>query len=128
MAVNRWDFFDPSTSQTYEFEINPNAGGSPSYEHNYQYVNTAAPDGKVLVYEGRDSPKKLNFSGTLLTQTHFEAFVTWWSKKHQITVTDDLNRTFTILIDKFTPRREKASRSPWKHSYEVEATIVDWPT
>lgn len=126
MAVTRWIFQDPVTSTSVTFPINPNDGGSPSYEHNFQYQNTAAPDGKVLVYEGRDNPQAIEFSGVLFTEDHFNMFVTWWQKRYQVNVTDDLGREFSIIIEKFVPKRERAIHFPWKHSYSVTATVVDW--
>jgi hypothetical protein len=126
MAVVRWVFYDPATAESYTFAINPTSGGSPSYEKTFQYQNTAAPDGKVLVFEGRQAVKKLSFEGKILEQTHYDAFVTWFNKANQIRVTDDLGRTFYIIIEKFDPKRERAVHSPWKHSYTVDASIVDW--
>lgn len=125
MSVTKWTFTDPVTSAGYTFIINPSEGGSPSYEKNIQYQNTAAPDGKVLSFEGRDNPKRLEFSGVLFTEAEYDAFVEWWDKRYQVVITDDLGRTFTILIESFVPKRERAVHSPWKHSYDVIATIVD---
>ena len=126
MAVNRWIFSDPVTLATYNFEINPSEGGSPSYNKTFVYRSTSAPDGKVIVFEGREAPKTLEFSGVLLTEAHFNAFVEWYNKKYQVQVTDDLGREFSIIIESFVPKRERAVHSPWKHSYSVRATIVDW--
>lgn len=126
MAVVRWVFDDPVTLASYTFEINPNDGGSPAYRKKFQYENTSAPDGKVIVFEGRDEPKKIEFSGILLTEAELNAFIEWWDKRYQISVTDDLGREFSIVIETFEPRRERARSHPWKHSYSVTATIVDW--
>lgn len=126
MAVVRWLFEDPVTLDSWQFEINPNEGGSPAYSKNIVYSATCAPDGKVVVFEGRDEPKKLEFSGVLLTQEHFEAFAEWYEKRYQVNVTDDLGRTFSVIIDRFDPTRQRALHYPWKHTYRVSATIVDW--
>ena len=126
MPVVRWEFEDPVTLDTYEFEINPSSGGSPAYQKSFQYQATAAEDGKTLIFEGRDQVQKINFSGTILTEEHFNAFITWWQKRYQVNITDDLGRTFSIVLESFTPTRERAVLHPWKHSYEVSATIVDW--
>lgn len=128
MAVVRWVFEDPVSLIAETFEINPNEGGSPSYEKNMTYKAAAAAGGRVIALEGRDRPKTLEFSGTLLTQSQFEMFTTWWNKRYQVKVTDDLNREFYILIESFIPKRERAIHYPWKHSYTVRATVVDWPT
>jgi hypothetical protein len=127
MAVVRWTFEDPTAAQTYEFEINPNDGGSPGYERNVSYQNTSAPDGKTLIFEGAPRAQELEFSGTLLTQEQYDAFVTWWQKKNQVKMTDDLGREWWIVITRFAPTRERSVHYPWKHSYSVTAVIVDWP-
>lgn len=127
MAVVRWVFEDPTTLDSFTFAINPKEGGSPSYQKTLTYQSTAAPDGKVISFEGRDPVRNLEFSGVLFTEEEFDAFVEWWGKRYQVQVTDDLGRTFTIQINSFEPTRRRARAHPWKHDYRVSATIVDWP-
>lgn len=126
MAVVRWTFEDPVTLDSYTFPINPSAGGSPSFAKTFNYAVTAAPDGKIVVFEGRDAPQTLEFRGTLFTESEFDAFVEWFEKRYQVKVTDDLGRQFWIVIESFTPERVRARSHPWKHAYTVRATIVDW--
>jgi hypothetical protein len=128
MAVVRWQFFDPVGSVTYQFELNPNDGGSPSYDKRINYENTSAPDGKTLIFEGRDEVQKLEWSGVILTQAHYDAYVTWWEKRRQIKVTDDFGRQFWIYLTSFKPtRRIRGQRVyPWRHDYSITATIVSW--
>lgn len=125
--VVRWIFYDPGTSETYVFAINPSSGGSPGYKKNFTFANTAAPDGKTLVFEGRDEVQNLEFDGVIFEQVELDAFVLWWQKRNQITITDDLGRIFSIIIQEFTPKRERAVHHPWKHSYSCKAIIVNWP-
>lgn len=127
--VVRWQFTDPTgaTPNTYVFEINPVEGGSPALKKNVIFKNTAAPDGKTLIFEGRDDPAVFSFSGTLLTQTHFETLETWFLKRHQIVITDDLGRTFSVYITSFDPKRVRSPHVPWKHTYVCEAISLDWP-
>lgn len=126
MAVVKWRFEDPVLLETYIFEVNPNDGGSPQYAKNLIYTNTSAPDGAVIAFEGREKPKVLEWSGILLTEDQFNAYVEWYLKKYQIIVTDDLGREFSVIIESFAPKRQRAVHYPWKHSYSVKATIVDW--
>lgn len=127
MAVVRWVFEDPVTLDSYTFAVNPSEGGSPAFNKNITYQVTAAPDGKVISFEGRDHPRTLEFSGVLFTEAEFDAFHEWWDKRYQVNVTDDLGRTFTIQINTFEPQRRRAIQHPWKHDYRISATIVDWP-
>lgn len=122
----RWRFDDPVNLDTYEFHISPNEGGSLQYKKTINYQNTSAPDGKTLVFEGRDEPKTSEFSGVILDREHYEAMVDWFNRRHQIKVTDDLERQFWIYIVEFTPKRERAAHSPWKHSYTCRYVVLDW--
>jgi len=125
-AVVRWKFDDLTTLATYTFEINPASGGSPSFEKNLVYENTLAPNGHALIYEGQDPVRELTWEGVILTQTHYQTYVDWWDKRHQIKLTDDLGRQYVIYIKSFQPKRERAVHYPWKHSYTVTAVILDW--
>lgn len=124
--VVRWTFSDPSTLETWTFTINPREDNTPGFEKNHTYANTSAPDGKVLVFEGRDNVRRGGFSGVLLTEEHYNTLHTWWDKRNQIEVTDDLGRSHSIIIEKFLPKRRRSQRYPWAHDYEVEYVVVDW--
>lgn len=126
MARIPWVFTDPTDSTTYSFPINPKDDGSLQYEKQITYKNTSAPVGKTLIYEGQDQPKATSFSGTILSQTQYEAMVLWFTKRHQIQVVDDLGRTFMIYITAFKPSRKLSRTYPWRHDYTVEYTILDW--
>lgn len=128
MSVTRWTFEDLVLDEEYQFEINPNDDGSPVLAKHVNYQNTCAPDGKTLVFEGRDEPQTGAFSGTILSEDHYDAMVTWFKKRHQIRVTDDLGRQMWIYITKFTPKRVRSAVHPWKHTYSVDYVVLDWPT
>lgn len=123
----RWRFDDPSTLETYTFAINPNEGGTPTRQKQFQYQSTAAPDGKTIVFEGRDQPKKITFSGVLTDEAHYDALNTWFDHQNQIQLTDDLQRSFYIVIESLTMTRKRSATTPWKHDYTVTATVVDYP-
>jgi len=126
MARVAWEFTDLVTNDTYSLPVNPNDGGSPSFRKNISYQVTAAPDGKVLMFEGRDEPMQSQFSGVILTEEQYEAFVEWYSKRHQIKIKDDLGREFVCYITSFDPKRKRSALHPWKHDYTCEYTIIDW--
>lgn len=128
MNVVRWTFYDPTVPVTYTFEINPDTGGSPGYAKTLTSQSTVAPGGKALVFEGADEVPSFEFSGTILTEAHFNAFTEWFDKRRQIQVTDDLGRQHWIYIATFKPVRERAVHHPWKHSYTITAVILDWPS
>lgn len=130
MSVVRWTFTDVShaTPTPYVFEVNPSADGAPAYKKNLQYVNTTAPGGKVLIFEGQDQAPTITFTGTILSQTQHDSFVSWFNTRRQIQLTDDLGNTWMIYISEYTPKRERSFQYPWKRSYTVVATILDWLT
>lgn len=126
MAVVRWIFYDATTATTYTVPVNPNEGGTPHRKKSLRFQNTAAPNGKVLVFEGRNDPTEIQFSGTILEQAHLEALDEWYEKRHQIRVTDDLGRMFWIYLTDFEATRQRSALHPWKHTYTARATVVDW--
>lgn len=126
MAVVKWTFNDPTMSETYVFEVNPKQGGTPAYEKNLSYVNTAGPDGRVLAFEGRSKPQEGQFSGTILSEEQYNAMLYWFNKRNQIYMSDDLGRAFTIYITKLDAKRIRAVSHPWKHDYTVNYVILDW--
>lgn len=128
MSVVKWVFTDLTDASEYTFDINPNEGGTPAYKKNINYQSTAAPDGKTLIFEGRDQAGTATFSGVILYQEQYDALVLWFQKRHQIQVTDDLGRTFMIYVVSFEAKRQRAVHYPWKHSYTVEYVVVDWPS
>lgn len=125
MAVVRWTFEDPVALATFTFPMNPNEGGSQNFKKNVQQQATCAPDGGVVLFEGRDVPATFEFSGTLLTQEHYEALQEWWDKRRQIKVTDDLGRETWIYIVEFDPKRVRSALYPWKHTFTVRAVVVE---
>jgi hypothetical protein len=125
-AVVKWTFTDPVLSETYTFDVNPNAGGTPPLEKSIQYLNTSAPDGKTLAFEGRSTAQTSSFSGTILEESQYTVFEDWYRKRNQIYMTDDLGRSYTIYITKFEAQRVRARSHPWKHTYTVTYFILDW--
>jgi len=124
----RWVLTDPVTLEEYEFDINPNEGGTPQLAKNVRYLNTSAPNGRVIAFEGRDDPKEMQVSGTILTQAHLEALQTWYAKRYQISLTDDLGRVYSIYITNFSAQRKRSALHIWKHTYNLSYVIIDWAT
>lgn len=125
--VVKWLFEDLVTVDSYELEINPNTMKLPAREKKMNYQTTAAPDGKVIAYEGRDAVQVLGFSGVTLSEEQHNAFVEWFEKRHQIRITDDRGDQWIVYITKYTPTRRRAVHYPYKHEYEIEAFVLDWP-
>ncbi len=120
----RWTFVDPITSATYQFHVNPNAGGSPQYKKHIESQSTTAPGGNVLLFEGSDEPKTGSISGTILELAHYQALVDWWEKRYSITMTDDIGRSQVIYITEFLPERQRAASHIYKHSFTMNYVVL----
>lgn len=124
--VVRWIFEDFVAPDTYTVPVNPNRGGTPTFNKNINFSNTAGPNGNVLAFEGRDAVQQMQVQGTILDQTHLDTLQTWAEKRYQLQVTDDLGRVFDIYITGFDANRVRARSHPYKHEYTLTYIIVDW--
>ena len=120
MPRTAWTFYDPVDDETYNWEINPNEGGYPARNKNILFEATAAPNGHTVAQEGRDTQETFSFSGVILTLN------TWFEKRNQILLTDDLGREFWIYIKSFNPTRQRSAKYPWRHNYTIDAIILDF--
>lgn len=126
-GVKKWVFQDPGTSETYHFEINPNAMNSPYGQKKIQYAATTAIDGQKLAFEGQAPPVEWQFSGTLLAQSQYDAFVVWSQKRNRIWITDHFGRAWLSYITSFQPTAKRSQEHPWAHDWQMTALIFDGP-
>lgn len=125
-SVTRWTFEDLTTSETYIFPINPVDATIPSITKTLVYSNTSAPNGKAIAFEGRDEVQKGSFTGKILSEQQYNDFETWANKRHQLIMTDDLGRAYSIYITDISFKRLRRSSNFWLHDYTVNFIIVDW--
>lgn len=125
MARVAWLFTDTVVPATYSWPVNPNDGASPSYRKKISHQSTLAPDSAALVYEGQGDPVQFSFSGTILTEEQYSAFVTWWKKRYPVRITDDLGRTFDVVFVDFEPKRVRSSTYPYRHTYQANCLVLD---
>lgn len=124
--VVRWSFEDPVTTELHVFSINPNTGGTPQFKKNITAHVTTAPDGAALLFEGRKDVERGEFKGIVRTEQEYDDMLYWFNKTNQIYMTDDLGRLSVIYITDLQLQRERAVQMPWKHSYTVQYTVLDW--
>lgn len=124
--VVKWTFYDPIADVTHTLDVNPSAGGSPDYQKSISYMNTSAPDGKTIIFEGRDKPNEMTFEGTILSEEQYNQYKTLFDIRHQVLLTDDLGREFWIYFTGYTPRRGRKVHYPWYHTYTVKYVELDW--
>ena len=120
-----WKFEDLVALTEVNREINPAESDAAPIERSILYQSTAAPSGRVLMFEGRVKPRMMTFSGTLLTEDQFNVWKTWTQKQNQIKLTDHLGREYMIVLTSFKPKMNKTSfLYPWKHTFTADCVIV----
>ena len=119
-----WIFIDLSSGDEYEFAVNPLdcsfSGNEETLTENYSSA------GSPILFGGRQTPKTLSFSGTILYEEHFRAMEEWFEKNTQITLIDDLGNNYSIYLQNFSPTRAYVSQYPWRHEYNANAVILSW--
>lgn len=124
----RWTFHDywetGPTPYRYDWEINPNDGGSPQISKQMTVLQSVGPNRLNLVMEGQSTVPTLSFSGVILTQAHYETIELWFDRRVLIELTDDLGRTFYGVFSKFAPKRSRRAASPWYHTYDAEFQVT----
>jgi hypothetical protein len=111
----RWTLQDPSTAETYTFEINPNQSTMLTLQKQVNFYSTAAEDGSTVLYEGRDTPQKFSLTISVLYEDQLWNLQYWYSKRIQVLLTDDLGRTCWVYFTDFQPTRKYSMQHPWRH-------------
>ena len=124
MAV-AWTLDDFSTGSqvTYTFAINPNEFRAPGYDGNLTTQVTTAPNGQVILFQGRKNPGTGSMSGTVRTSTDFDNINTWMSKGYPLTLTDDLGVARDILITRLEWTR--ASKHMFKYDWSADFVVIN---
>lgn len=124
MLFTRWTFYDPNTLESYTVPINPDSVTDPSRKKNIVEQPTVAPNGALLLVEGRDQALVKQFSGTILTKEHHEAFNTWFEKRYPVRLTDDNGDQEWIYITEYSPKRVRSASRPYKRTFQVSAYVL----
>lgn len=125
MAVTRWVFTDSTVPESWTFTYNPISGGSLERRKNISTSSTTGPSGSTIIFEGASNPLESEIQGFCLTQAHFEELERWYNKSVPIQLDDDLGRSYSIYITEFSPSRERAVHSPWKHSFRMKWIVLE---
>lgn len=131
MTVQKWRFEDPSDTnpltRSYQFTINPNQMDSPYPARSVTTMGTTAVNGQTLMWEGMRQPATLSFGGTILNYEQFEAMRSWvYDRPGRIYLWDHYGRRMTVVLHRFAPEPVRTTgRFRWRHTYTVEATVID---
>lgn len=112
----KWNLYDPISTTSYDLLVNPDSEVTVSAK-TLTYETTAAPSGGLLVYEGADQPVTLTLSGTLLGIDQYHNLMDFYALRHQVQLTDDLNRVRWVYFTSFTPTRVRSATFPWKFTW-----------
>lgn len=124
--VVRWKFFDPILDQEFVFTFNPSEVSLPSYEKNITSRQTTASDGKAILFESQANVLEIGFNGVLFEESDYDWFLTWFNKKYQVKLTDDLGNEFWCYLTSFSSDRRRSFHHDWCMDYKAKAVIVDW--
>lgn len=123
--VVRWRIYDPVEDETLEFPVNPSEGSLPSLERHF--TSELTTNGRRILFEGDSDRSEVSFSGFLLYEEDYQWFLTWYSNKYQVKLTDDLGNETWIYLTSFVPKRKRSSHYAWHIEYDAKAVVVDWP-
>ena len=124
MARIAFKLYDPSNSYTYNMEINPNDSGTPILKNNFTYmVPTASTDGPIIS-QGVRELRRLEYSGTLLTESQYNNMLLFSAREYPWHITDDLGRKFEVMNETFEPKRALAPYNPWRHDYTWSLVVI----
>lgn len=122
--VTRWEFYDPIDDETWVLPMNPHESDSPPRKKRITEEVTTSPDGQVVLFEGHDQVQRVGWAGKTHDKDTFDEWNRWFEKRHQIRLTDDLDRVMWIYIEEFTPKRVRSAIYPWKHTFDARVIIL----
>lgn len=128
MDVVRWRFDALDGSDSYVFETNPNQMTSPFAPKQVAAQTTTAVDGQVLLTQGQRKPTEWQFTGTTLSQAHYDKLLAWKNKNQRIYLTDHFARQFIVYLTSFEPTPKGSLAYPWRHEYTMKALVLTEPT
>lgn len=134
MARRGWSFYDPLTDDLYVWPVNPHTdSGSHAISKNPGYSVKAGShrnasgfdEISTIVYSTGPDIERFSYSGFVYTEDHLEKMIEWCSKDYAVELTEDLGRTFLIIIENFNLKRVRSRQTPWKHSYDFSGYVLD---
>lgn len=130
VPVVKWRFYDPLMDESTYFLINPRDDASVERQRTITFQalpKNAGWDSYVsrsVMFEGLSAVPHLRWSGTILNESEYAMYVYWFRKRHEIIVSDDFHRNWTIIIKSFKPKRVVSGTVFWRHTYDVDAIIM----
>lgn len=119
----KWTLTDSVIGDSYTFNANPNSD-EESYQKNLQFEAVVLPGNLPLLYEGQDTPTTVTFNGTLISQTQWQTFVSWFNRRHQVLLTDDRGYSRFIYIYQLQGTRKPSAQFKWRIDWQMTAYLI----
>ena len=122
----QWTLTDNSTGtpEVLTFDWNPDSFNPPGRQGTTQNSLTTAPNGQLIVFQGRDQARTARFSGKVGTQSFFTSLDTWKDKWYPLVLTDDQGQTWDIVIQQWTWERIRRANNQWRYNYTAEVLVL----
>jgi hypothetical protein len=131
MGYVRERFRDPAAIlPDYIFEVNHSDEEAVEQRRNLERTSPTSGVGFVR-QQGADSPKTLRYTGTILTQTQYDAMQSYYDacRTRTIKFRDFTDDEMDVLITAFSPLRKRTIKNPrdnsislhyWEYTIELE--------
>lgn len=129
-GVTRWVFQDLVTGGlgSYVVPMNPESMTSPHAPPSPITPQwTTAPDGQGILWEGSGRAYEWTFSGTCLTEEHYNKLVAYHQLERKFYVIDHRNRAWIVTWEALNFTHKYVSGFPYAHTYEVTALVYGGP-
>ena len=122
MARTAWTLEDNSTGSTvtYSFPYNPNAFTPPGRQASFSQQQTVSTTGASVLFQGRDKSPTGQLSGRARSQSQVSDIDTWCDKWYPLILTDDLGRSWNIIIQNVKWSRVRKVNNVWLHNYTID--------
>lgn len=123
--MSQWTLTDNSTGSpvVFTFDWNPFEFDRPGRQSTVVSELVSAPNGGVVVFQGRDKPRELSFKGAVATESFYNGLDAEKDKFYPLILTDDEGTQWTILWLTWTWTRVKR-RNPWRFDYQAKARVL----
>lgn len=140
-VANRNRFINPADDSDYVWEVNHDTEEQFGRQVAIDYAAPTADRTDFVRQEGQQEPLTFRLSGTILTQTQYNAlwFFYTLSRAHTIMFEDFTGAMFEVIVTSFQPIRKRVARNPrggtdapyhiWTYSITMDVVtfVSGWP-
>jgi hypothetical protein len=134
MSVNRWILKDTSNDESTRVPLNPNKMTTPTFQRSMEFAwgtkaNESSPSGGIsrirAIDNGQQQPTEWSFEGVILKESHYNLLLAWTKRLQLLHITDHLDRTFEVIIQRFDPiERQRTPNNSWKMDYTMSCMLL----